>query len=113
MGKQVFQIGITLVALAFVIIFLIVVIPPFLENPDILHAFEEGFVNPYSSGYSADVIACWVILLIWVIYESPRVKYGWVCLLLGVVPGVAVGFALYLLMRTRQLKTELTSYKLD
>ncbi|MEL6656013.1 MAG: DUF2834 domain-containing protein [Bacteroidota bacterium] len=106
MNKQVFQVGITLVAIAFVIIFLIVVIPPFLENPDIRHAFAEGFVNPYSSGYSADVIACWVILLIWVIYESPRVKYGWICLILGIIPGVVVGFALYLLMRTRQLKSE-------
>ncbi|MEL7428099.1 MAG: DUF2834 domain-containing protein, partial [Bacteroidota bacterium] len=59
-----------------------------------------------SSGYSADVIACWVILLICVIYESPRVKYGWICLILGIIPGVVVGFALYLLMRTRQLKSE-------
>jgi len=52
-------------------------------------AFSAGFVNPYSSGYSADVILCWVTLVIWVMYEAKvySVKYGWICLVLGVVPG--------------------------
>lgn len=62
-----------------------------------------GFVNPYSSGYSIDVIVTWCILCVWVMYESNKVKHGWVCLLLGLVPGVAVGFALYLFLRDRQL----------
>ena len=52
------------------------------------------------------LLLCWVILAIWVLFERQRyqVRGGWLALLLGVVPGVAVGFALYLLMRQRQLK---------
>jgi len=103
MRKKIFTISIALMALLFTAIFSVVVIPPLLENPDIIGAFGAGFVNPYASGYSADVFCCWAILAIWVIYESPKVKYGWVCLLLGIVPGVAVGFALYLLLRMNQV----------
>ena len=64
-----------------------------------------GFVNPYSSGYSSDVIACWLILMVWIVYEAKNkgVKHGWICILLGAVPGVAVGFALYLILRVKQL----------
>ncbi len=105
MSDKMFKLGITSIAIIFTIIFSIVVIPPLIENPDIMGAFAAGFVNPYSSGYSADVFCCWAILLIWVIYEYPKVKYGWICLLLGIIPGVAVGFALYLLLRMNQLKT--------
>ncbi len=104
MSDKVFKFGITSIAIIFTIIFSIVVIPPLIENPDIAGAFAAGFVNPYSSGYSADVFCCWAILLIWVIYEYPKVKYGWICLIFGIIPGVAVGFALYLLLRMHQFK---------
>ena len=106
MNNFVFKIGIAAIAIIFTLIFCIVVVPPLIENPDIIGAFAAGFVNPYSSGYSADVFCCWAILLVWIIYEYPKVKYGWICLLLGIVPGVAVGLALYLLLRTHQLKSE-------
>lgn len=104
MNKLVFKVLLVAVAILFTLIFGVLIIPPLIENPDIIGAFAAGFVNPYSSGYSADVFCCWTILLFWVIYEYPQVKYGWICLLLGVVPGVAVGFALYLLLRVHQLK---------
>lgn len=104
MSKKAFKIGISVIGIIFTLIFCAIVIPPLIENPDIIGAFAAGFVNPYSSGYSADVFCCWAILLLWVIYESPKIKYGWVCLLLGIIPGVAVGFALYLLIRMNQLK---------
>lgn len=114
MSEKVFKVGIIGVAIIFTLIFLSVVVPPLIENPDILGAFAAGFVNPYSSGYSADVFCCWAILLLWVIYESSEVKYGWVCLLLGIIPGVAVGFALYLLLRMKQLENkDLSRYKSD
>ncbi|WP_369010820.1 DUF2834 domain-containing protein [Klebsiella pneumoniae] len=32
------------------------------------------------------------------------IRHGWVALLLGVVPGVATGFAVYLLIRLNQEK---------
>jgi hypothetical protein len=100
MTEQQFRVTIVLVALGFSAYFGVVVIPPLLDNPDLIGAFAAGFANPYSSGYSADVIACWLVLAAWVIFEANAVKYGWLCLIVGVVPGVAVGFAAYLLLRS-------------
>lgn len=104
MKDTLFKTSIALVGLVFTLIFCFLIIPPFMENPDIIWAFAQGFVNPFATGYSIDVICCWIILFLWVLYESPKVKFGWLALLLGIVPGVAVGFALYLLLRTRQVK---------
>jgi len=108
MNEQLFRAIIIAVAIGFAVYFSVVVVPPLIDHPDLLGAFGAGFVNPYSSGYSADVIACWLILAAWVVFEakSKHVKYGWLCLLLGVVPGVAVGFATYLLLRMRQTGRE-------
>ena len=99
------KLGVSLIALIFIIIFGWVVVPEFIKHPDIIQAFASGFSNPFASGYSSDVIACWGILCIWIIHEArtTQVKYGWLCLLLGIVPGVAVGFAGYLLLREQQL----------
>lgn len=99
--ESIFKAGLLVLAATFVLIFGLLVVPPLIEHPDIIGAFKAGFVNPYASGYSADVFCCWFILALWIAYESPKVKYGWICLLLGLVPGVAVGFALYLFLRTR------------
>lgn len=104
MSEKAFKISMALIAATFTLLFSILVIPPLIENPDVIGAFAAGFVNPYASGYSVDVFCCWTILLVWVIYEAPKVKHGWVCLLIGIVPGVAVGLAVYLIMRTKQLK---------
>lgn len=103
MSKNIFKIGVLGIAAIFTLLFCILVIPPLIENPDVIGAFQAGFVNPYASGYSIDVFCCWAILLLWVIYESPHVKHGWICLVIGIVPGVAVGFGVYLFMRTSQL----------
>jgi hypothetical protein len=105
MNEKQFRASIIAVALGFTVLFCVIVVPPLIADPDILGAFAAGFVNPYSSGYSADVIACWLILAAWVAYEakSKGVKHGWLCLLVGVFPGVAVGFAAYLLLRSRQV----------
>jgi len=108
MSNRSFIISISLIAIAFVIFFSVSVIPALLQDFDIAGAFAAGFVNPYSSGYSVDVIACWLILLVWILYErhSLNIKYGWVCVVLGVVPGVAAGFAAYLIIRLKQLKDQ-------
>ena len=107
MNEQQFRAVIIAVAVGFTVLFSVVVVPPLIDNPDILGAFGAGFVNPYSSGYSADVVACWLILAAWVAFEarSKGVKHGWLCLVVGAVPGVAVGFAAYLLIREPQLET--------
>ena len=105
MGETQFRVVIIGIALGFTVLFCVVVVPPLVENRDVLGAFAAGFVNPYASGYSADVIACWLILAAWVAFDarSKHVKHGWLCLILGVVPGVAVGLATYLLLRSRQI----------
>lgn len=86
-------------------IFMMTVVPPLISLGDPVAAAMYGFVNPYASGYAWDAILCWVILTIWIVYErrAHKVKGGWICVLLGLVPGVAVGFGLYLILRTKQL----------
>ena len=105
MSDRGFRVAVIAVGLAFTALFSGLVVPPLIDDPDILGAFGAGFVNPYASGYSADVIACWVILAIWIVFEarSRSVKHGWLCLVVGVVPGVAVGFAAYLVLRSNQI----------
>ena len=105
MTTRTFEILVSLIAIGFVLFFCVSVIPALITDFDIIGAFAAGFVNPYSSGYSVDVIACWLILLVWVLFEKSRhnIEHGWVCLAVGIVPGVAVGFAAYLILRYRQL----------
>lgn len=91
---------------AFTAAFLIICIPPLITDYDgnIIEAFGDGFVNPMSTGYSLDIFASWFVLGVWVLYERTArgVRGGWIALLLGVVPGVAVGLASYLVIRERQ-----------
>jgi hypothetical protein len=105
MNESIFKYAMLVIAAAFTLVFSMVVMPALIENPDILAALAAGFVNPFSSGYSADVLLCWLALAVWVLYEAKTlsVKYGWVCLLLGAFPGVAVGFPLYLILRNGQI----------
>lgn len=105
MSEPTFKYLMYAVALTFTAVFAVVVMPPLIDNPDILGALAAGFVNPYSSGYSSDVLLCWMALAIWVIYEANTlsIKHGWACLVLGAFPGVAVGFPLYLVLRNKQL----------
>lgn len=90
----------------FAVVFVAVCGPPLLQNPDVLGAFAAGFVNPFATGYSLDAIFCWLVLGAWVVYEAKAhgIKHGWVALVLGVAPGVAAGFAVYLLLRLNQMK---------
>jgi uncharacterized membrane protein len=106
MSEPVFKAILLLAIVFFTVFFAWVVVPPLIADPDIVGAFAAGFVNPYASGYSTDVLVCWVVLAAWVAYEARAysVRKGWICLVLGVVPGVAVGFAAYLLVRARQVR---------
>ncbi|WP_417609863.1 DUF2834 domain-containing protein [Parasphingorhabdus sp.] len=108
MTETMFKTVIIATAAAFLLVFGAVVLPPLIADPDVPAAFAAGFVNPYASGYSADVLACWLILAAWILHErhSRGIRHGWLCILLGVIPGVAAGFALYLLIRMRQLQRD-------
>jgi uncharacterized membrane protein len=112
MSNTVFKACLMLAALLFTIIFCFLVIPALIESPNIIEAFAAGFVNPFAAGYSTDVFFCWFVLAVWVWFEasSHAIKHGWVCLVLGVVPGVAVGFSLYLLIRHSQLTARSTKH---
>ena len=106
MNNTVYKTILLVLATGFTLLFAAIVIPAFIQNPNILAAFGAGFVNPFSIGYSLDVFFCWAILAVWVIYDAKAysVKRGWLCLAVGIVPGVAVGFALYLVIRQQQVK---------
>ncbi|WP_296679188.1 DUF2834 domain-containing protein [Novosphingobium sp.] len=105
MNEKTFKAAIIAAAGVFTALFAMWCIPPLIADPDVVGAFAAGFVNPYASGYAADTLACWVILTAWIVYERQTLglRHGWVCAVLGIVPGVAVGFAFYLLLRMRQL----------
>ena len=108
MSEGMFRISLIVIAVLFSLFFLLVFIPPIIANPDLVGVFLAGFDNPYVTGYSVDLITCWFVLILWVWFEAKNnsIKHGWICVLLGLVPGVAVGFSLYLLLRYSQLKKE-------
>ena len=105
MKHTVYKTILVFLASSFTIVLAILCVPPLIEEPDILGAIGGGFVNPFATGYSLDAIFCWFVLAVWVVFEARNkgVRRGWVALLLGVVPGVTVGFAGYLLIRQRQV----------
>lgn len=105
MTESIYRATIISAAAVFTLLFAVWCIPPMIANPDVIGAFAAGFVNPYASGYAADTLSCWVILAAWIVYEArtKNVRHGWMFVLLGMVPGVAVGFAGYLLVRRGQV----------
>lgn len=105
MNDKNFILSLSLIGIGFALFFFATVVPPLLENPDVIGAIAAGFVNPYAAGYSTDVITCWLVLAVWVVYDAinNKVKHGWLCLVIGMIPGVATGFALYLVLRGKQL----------
>lgn len=108
MSARTFQILVGIVAITFAAIFTVIVVPALIADADPVAGALAGFVNPYSSGYAWDTILCGVILTIWILYERKAlgIRHGWICILLGLVPGVAVGFGLYLILRFRQLRNQ-------
>lgn len=108
MNQRAFEASVLILGGAFAVFFFAIVFPPLLKSGDVIGAFAAGFVNPFASGYSTDVIVCALILLVWVIYEREQhgIRHGWVVIPLSFLPGVAVAFAVYLVLRTRQLSNE-------
>jgi len=88
----------------FALFFAVTIVPPLMRDFDVLSAALAGFVNPYAAGYSTDTIMCWMVLAAWVWHDRSqhRIRHGWMALVLGVMPGVATGLSVYLLMRLAQ-----------
>lgn len=105
MTRTVFETIIVMLGILFAVAFGVIVVPALLESGDVIGAFAAGFVNPFSSGYSIDAIICGLILITWAIYERRAlgIKHGWVVVPLSFMPGVATAFAVYLIMRSRQI----------
>ena len=105
MSKTVFEVLVIGLGAAFSVAFCFIVVPPLIASGDVFGAFAAGFVNPFSSGYSLDVILCAFILFAWIAYERSAlgIKHGWIAIPIAFVPGVATAFALYLVLRMRQL----------
>jgi hypothetical protein len=104
MTSRNFQWMVGAVGVAFALAFIGIVVPALMRNPDVFGAFAAGFVNPFASGYALDAISCWLILAMWVVYEARTqgIRHGWMAIVLGIAPGVATGFAFYLILRARQ-----------
>jgi uncharacterized membrane protein YfcA len=106
MTKPAFELFVGAVGAAFAIAFGFIVMPPLLESGDVLGALGAGFVNPYASGYSLDAILCGVILIAWIIHDRTTlgIRHGWIAIPLAFIPGVATAFAVYLILRSRQIQ---------
>ncbi|TAL21553.1 MAG: DUF2834 domain-containing protein [Aquabacterium sp.] len=106
MPQPLYRFLLAALALGFAAAFCVIVVPPLWASRDVFGALAAGFVNPYASGYSLDTICCWGVLAVWVVHEarSLGVRHGWIALLLGLAPGVATGFATYLLLRAGQVR---------
>lgn len=106
MSRKLFEYSVIGIGALFTLCFCVIVVPPLLASGDVIGAFAAGFVNPYASGYSLDVILCAVILILWIAYERSalEIKHGWIAIPLCFVPGVATAFAVYLILRLHQIK---------
>ena len=101
MNESIFRVLLIIVATGFALYALLFFFPPIIENPDIIGVLKAGFVNPYATAYSIDLIACWVVLILWIAHERfvLHVEHGWICVPIGLTLGVVIGLSLYLLMR--------------
>ena len=115
MSQQAFKLLLIFFGAGFALAFSVICVPPFVDNPDIVGALSAGFVNPYASGYALDAVFCWFVLAAWVTYEAKTtgIRHGWVALVLGIAPGVATGFAFYLLLRLKTTSVESNSFEAD
>lgn len=108
MTESQYKKSILITTVIFLLVLFFYTLPYALELADPIAISLAGFVNPISSGWATDVITTWFILSFWIFYEKKqhKVKHGWVCLPLGIFPGVAFGFCLYLLIRQKQIKVQ-------
>lgn len=106
-AERVYVASLVLIAGAFSVAFFALIVPGIFPIHDFVQqTLLNGYVNPTAAGYTTDTLACACVLTAWVIYEriTLGIRGGWIALVVSVVPGVAVGFAAYLLIRMRGLR---------
>lgn len=98
MNEKFFEGALACIATGFTIVFCVFVIPSPNAAPNIIAAFAAGSVDLFAAGSSIDVILCWAVLAILITYEAMifSVGHAWICLVIGIAPGVALGCPLYL-----------------
>jgi len=102
-SPRAYRIALVVIAAVFTLAFVVLVVPALVDDGgDVMGGLADGFVNPYASGYSWDVLCSWAVLAVWVVYERAALgqRHGWISVVLGAAPGVAVGLASYLLIRS-------------
>jgi hypothetical protein len=107
MTDRSFRAALLALAVVFTAIFAFVIPPALVHDGfDFWGGARATFVNPYASGVSVDVLMTYVVLAVWVFHEArtKQVRRGWIALLLGLVTGMTVGLAAYLLIRARQIE---------
>jgi uncharacterized membrane protein len=110
MTDRTFRAALVALAAVFIGLFLLIIPPALISDRfDFWGAARDTFVNPYAAGVSVDVLMTYAVLAFWVFHEArtKRVRRGWIALVLGLVTGVTVALAAYLLIRARQ--TEVTA----
>jgi len=108
MNEVIFKRLIVGAAAVFVAVYLLYSLPAAIDMA-VMDVIYAGFVNPIASGYSVDALCSWFIFVCWVLFERQQygIKWGWVCILIATVPGIALGFCVYLIVRQKQMSTKL------
>jgi hypothetical protein len=107
MTERIFRAGLVAFAVVFTVLFVAIIPPALIDDGfDFWGGALHTFDNPYAAGVSIDVLLAYGVLALWVVYEAAtkHVRRGWIALLLGLVTGLTVGFAVYLLIRMRQVR---------
>lgn len=107
MTDRSFRAVLVALAMTFTVIFAFLIPPASVRDGlDFWGGARDTFVNPYASGVSVDVLMAYAVLAVWVFHEARtrQIRRGWVALVLGLVTGVTVGLAAYLLIRSRQIE---------
>lgn len=103
-AERLFWLAVASIAALFAGLFFTTVLPPILQSSDFVRgALLDGFVNPTARGYTLDTILTGCLVLAWIAYERAvkGVRNGWIAAILVFVPGVVVGLAAYLWLRSR------------
>jgi hypothetical protein len=107
MTERIFRAGLIALAVVFTVLFVAIIPPALIDDGfDFWGGALRTFDNPYAAGVSIDVLLAYGVLALWVVYEAvtKHIRRGWVALLLGLVTGLTVGLAIYLLIRMRQVR---------